>query len=228
MCPDEKVQAGDDGVVYRYASEWIHKLEGEARWRLYWQQQKLMDNLVRPGQTLLEIGPGNGFTSGYLRHRGLDVTTLDIDPDKHPDIVANVATCEFPRTYDAVLAFEVFEHIPFDKFEQVVERLAGVAREYVFLSLPRNELVPFRLSLKLGARRREHSVEWRRLEGKIREIHHFWELDCGDTTLARVERLFTSHGFRIERRQTSGKYRFFALRAPRSEPAGSDEVATSG
>jgi hypothetical protein len=227
MCPDEKLQA-DDGIVYRYASEWIHKLERESRWRLYWQQQKQMDGLLRPGQTLLEIGPGNGFTSGYLRGQGFEVTTLDIDPGKRPDIVANVATYDFPRTYDAVLAFEVFEHIPFDKFEQVVHRLAGVARDYVFVSLPRNELVPFRLSLKLGARRREHSLEWRRLEGRIRETHHFWELDCDDTTLARVERLFTDCGFRIERRSTSGKYRFFALRAPRREPAGGDGVAASG
>jgi Methyltransferase domain len=227
MCPDEKWQA-DDGVVYRYATDWIHKLEKEHRWRLYWQQQKLIDGLLRPGQALLEIGPGNGFTSGYLRDRGFEVTTLDIDPDKHPDIVANVATYEFPHAFDSILAFEVFEHIPFDKFEQVVRRLAGVARDYVFLSIPRNELVPFRVSLKLGARRREHSVEWRRLEGRIRETYHFWELDCGDTTLARVERLFASCGFRIERRATSGKYRFYALRAPHREPAGGDEVAASG
>ncbi|HEY5386947.1 MAG TPA: methyltransferase domain-containing protein [Thermoleophilia bacterium] len=214
MCPDEKSQT-DDGVVYRFASEWITKLEGEGRWRLYWQQQKLMEDLVRPGQELLEIGPGNGFTSGYLRDRGFDVTTLDIDADKHPDIAANIVTYDFPRRYDAVLAFEVFEHIPFEKFEEVVGRLAKAAREYVFISLPRNELVPFRLSLKLGSRRREHGVEYRRLEGKIREVHHFWELDHGDTTVARVERLFASCGLHIERRRNSGKFRYYALRAPR-------------
>ncbi len=211
--PDERTQT-DDGVVYRFAAEWITKLEGEDRWRLYWRQQKLMDGLLRPGQTLLEIGPGNGFTSRYLRDRGFAVTTLDIDPEKHPDIVANVATYDFPETYDAVLAFEVFEHIPFDKFEQVVERLARTARELVFVSLPRNDLVPFRIALKLGARRRQRTFEVRRLEGRIRERHHFWELDHGETTTARVEQVFRASGFAIARRAPYGKYRFYALRGP--------------
>jgi hypothetical protein len=204
----------DEGVVYRYASDWITKLEGQERWRLYWFQQKLMDGVLRPGSTLLEIGPGNGFTSGYLRGKGFPVTTLDIDAEKRPDIVANVATYDFPETYDAVLAFEVFEHIPFDKFERAVRRLAGATREYVFLSLPRNELVPLRLSLKLGARRRQRTFEVRRLEGTIRESHHFWELDHGETTSVRVERVFESAGFRVVRRARCGKYRFYALKSP--------------
>ena len=225
MCPEDKSQT-DDGVVYRFHAEWIDKLEGESRWRQYWRQQKLMDGLLQSGQTLLEIGPGNGFTSSYLRRQGFDVTTLDIDPDKHPDIVANVATYEFPQSYDAVLAFEVFEHIPFEKFEQVVRRIAAVAGDYVFLSLPRNEQVPFRLALKLGARRREHAVEWRRLEGRIRETHHFWELDHGETSVARVDRLFADCGFHIERRQRNGKYRFYALRAPRRDAEAEDRSSS--
>ena len=226
MCADEKTQT-DEGVVYRFSSDWIRRLEGESCWRLYWHQQKLMDGLLQPGQTVLEIGPGNGFTSDYLRARGFHVTTLDIDPDKSPDIVANAATYDFPDRYDVVLAFEVFEHMPFDKFEQVVRRLAETARGHLFVSLPRNDLVPFRVSLKLGARRREHALEWRRLEGSIREIHHFWELDSGDTTTARVEQLFTGCGFRIERRLRRGKHRFFALQAPHHEPprAGASSTA---
>jgi len=91
---------------------------------------------VRPGQALLEIGPGNGFTSGYLRGQGFEETTLDIGPGKHPGIVANVATFDFPRADVAVLACEVF----------------------------------------------------------------------------------ATCGFRIERRQTGGTFRFYALRAPRREP----------
>jgi len=101
---------------------------------------------VRPGQALLEIGPGNGFTSGYLRGQGFEETTLDVGPGKHPDIVAGVAAYDLPGAYDAVLAREVF----------------------------------------------------------------------------------ASCGFRIELRRTSRKFRFYALRAPRREPAGGDGVAASG
>lgn len=208
----------DDGVVYRYASEWIRKLESEDRWRLYWRQQQLMDGLLTPGQSLLEIGPGNGFTSSYMRSRGYKVTTLDIDPEKHPDIVANIVTYPFPDQYDAVLGFEIFEHIPFDKFQEVLRRLAQVARQYVFVSLPRNDLVPFRISLKIGARRRQHTFEIRRVEGRIRESRHFWELDCGDTSRRRVEALFGECGFRVVRHTRQGKYHFYALRSPGASP----------
>jgi len=205
----------DDGTVYCFSSHWINDLEAENRWRLYWQQQKLMDGLLEPGQSLLEIGLGNGFTADYLRSHKYTVTTLDIDAGKHPDIIANVAAYDFPDSFDSVLAFEVFEHIPYDKFAAVLERLTRTARRYVFLSLPRNELVPLRVSLKLGAWRREHTWEYRRLEGRIRDAHHHWELDHGETTLARTERLFARCGFSLVRHVKKGKYHFFALGAPR-------------
>ena len=214
MDTDDRSQT-DDGVVYSYNSRWISKLEGESRWRMYWQQQQLMDGLIAPGDELLEIGPGNGFTSNYLRSRGFAVTTLDIDEGKRPDIVANIVKYDFPTACDAILAFEVFEHIPYEEFEKVVPRLAAAARGHVFLSLPRNELVPFRISLKLGGRRREHTFERRRLEGMIRETHHFWELDHGDTTVSRVEALFAHSGLAVVRRASKGKFRYYALKTPK-------------
>ena len=52
-----------EGAEYRYSSHWIHELEGETHWRLYWRQQKLMQDLVREGDRVLEIGVGTGFTA---------------------------------------------------------------------------------------------------------------------------------------------------------------------
>jgi hypothetical protein len=48
----------------------------------------------------------------------MQVTTLDFAPGMKPDIVANMLTYEFPNQYDAVMAFEVFEHVPFEKFAE--------------------------------------------------------------------------------------------------------------
>ena len=68
-----------------------------------------MEGLLAEGDTVLEIGPGSGFTSNYLRSKGIAVTTLDIDPAKHPDIVANVVEYEFPEPHDAAnAAIETF------------------------------------------------------------------------------------------------------------------------
>ena len=88
---DEKKQIVN-GIIYRYSTSWIYKLETEQHWRLYWHQQKLMEGKVKPGDSVLEIGVGTGFTANYLRSKGVNVTTLDIDADKKPDIVANIVT----------------------------------------------------------------------------------------------------------------------------------------
>ena len=127
-----------EGVEYRYSSGWTHGFESETRWRLYWRQQKLMRDLLAPGDRVLEIGIGTQFVANYLRSKGISVTTLDIDADKHPEIVANIALYEFPTSYDAILAFQVFEHMPYEDFEAVLPRLAAAARRQVFISVPRN------------------------------------------------------------------------------------------
>ena len=85
-----------EGVEYRYSSGWTHGFESETRWRLYWRQQKLMRDLLAPGDRVLEIGIGTQFVANYLRSKGISVTTLDIDADKHPEIVANIALLRVP------------------------------------------------------------------------------------------------------------------------------------
>jgi len=113
----------DSGTTYRYSSSWIYHLESADHWYLYWHQQKLMEGELKAGDRILEIGVGSGFTANYLRSKGYDVTTLDIDEEKKPDIHANIVTYDFPKDYDHVLAFEVFEHIPFNKFQGLVGRI---------------------------------------------------------------------------------------------------------
>ena len=83
------------GVEYKYSAEWIYDLESEEHWRLYWNQQKLMQNKVSSGDNVLEIGVGSGFTANYLKSKSINVKTLDIDRGKKPDIVANLVEYQF-------------------------------------------------------------------------------------------------------------------------------------
>lgn len=198
------------GVTYRYSTDWIRKLEGETHWRLYWRQQQLMDGLVKPDDELLEIGVGTQFTANYLRSKGVTVSTLDIDAEKQPDIVANVAAYDFPRSYDAILAFEVFEHLPFDDFRASLGRLAGASRRHVFLSLPRNRKVALDLRVKLP-KLRARQLQWRVRKGRIDEPYHVWEIDHGDITVESLEREFAAHGLRVERRNEAFDRLFYAL-----------------
>jgi hypothetical protein len=108
------------------------------RWTSYWYQ---IQSIVRTGaRTVLEIGVGSGVLSSYLRSRlGIQVTTFDCDESRGPDLVGDVRYLEAnvkPESFDAVVAFQVLEHLPFPDFELTLRQLARASRHSVLLSLP--------------------------------------------------------------------------------------------
>lgn len=200
-----------DGVEYKYGAEWTKTLEEKRHWEFYWYQQKLMEGLIIPGQDrILELGMGSGFAANYCRSKCLDITTLDIDEKKKPDIVANIVTYDFERRYDHVMAFEILEHIPYEQFERTIRKIPHFINNYAFISLPRNERVVFNLDLKLPKFKRV-SYQWRILKKKITVKAHHWELDYGEFTTRRIEALFADSGLRIARRMSCNYIRFYAL-----------------
>lgn len=114
-----------DGLAYRSAE----------RWMSYFHQRELV---ARAGASrVLEVGVGSGVLARELRARGLEVTTLDIAEDLAPSIVGSVLAIPLPDgSYDATLAFEVLEHIPFDDVPKALGELARVSRKHVIVSLP--------------------------------------------------------------------------------------------
>ena len=52
-----------DGTKYIYSSDWIYSLENLSLWNYYWYQQKILQDKIKKGDTILEIGVGSGFTS---------------------------------------------------------------------------------------------------------------------------------------------------------------------
>ncbi len=204
------------GVEYKYSSEWIYDLESEQHWRLYWYQQKLMQNKIHSGDNVLEIGVGSGFTANYLKSKGVNVKTLDIDRGKKPDVVANLVEYPFPERYDHILAFEVFEHIPFIEFKDVIKKISNICKKHVFLSVPRNERLWFQIDIQfpiIG----QKEIRFATLKNKVTEPAHFWEIgdgsvsiqdfqqtlvECGLTILAKMKRfsrLFYDLGVNRER-----------------------------
>jgi len=200
-----------DGVEYPRSSSWIKELEAEDHWRLYWRQQHLMNSLICPGNQLLEIGPGTGFTTDYLRSKGFEVTTLDFDSGKSPDIVANIVEYSFADKYDAILAFEVFEHIPFDKFQEVLPRVASACRQYCFFSIPQNRKTPFYFELKLP-KLKPFRWDWSVKRGRPMSAYHFWEIGFNGVSLDDVEMLVASSGLEILHRDEMFERLFFACR----------------
>ena len=114
------------------------KYDDLERFIYYYYQTSLVQEFIESDtNTILEIGKGNGFFSDYLKKLGYNVTTCDFDKDLQPDIVADIRNLPFKEnSFDAVTAFEVLEHIP---FEDVPQALAGIARsskKYAIISLP--------------------------------------------------------------------------------------------
>jgi 2-polyprenyl-3-methyl-5-hydroxy-6-metoxy-1,4-benzoquinol methylase len=108
------------------------------RWMSYWHQIRVV-LAVRP-KTVLEIGPGSGVFRSYLRSAGVAVKTLDIDKTRDVDFVADITkldeTLPAGMTFDAICAFQVLEHLPFDQFETCLQNIARRANPHVFISLP--------------------------------------------------------------------------------------------
>ena len=121
------------------------------RWMSYWHQLRAV-LAVRP-RRVLEIGAGSGVFRHTLQHAGVEVTTVDLDPTRGPDVVGDVARLDdvLPagRTFDAVCAFQVLEHLPLADFDGCLAQLARRAAPHVFLSLPYRGL-RVRLSLWWG------------------------------------------------------------------------------
>jgi len=81
----------------------------------YWHQiNEIME--LNP-KKVLEIGVGNGFVSKYLKERGVNVITLDIDERLKPDAVGSVLDIPFSESsFDVVTCYEVLEHLPYENY----------------------------------------------------------------------------------------------------------------
>lgn len=166
-----------DGFELSFSANWIKHLEAQEHWVFYWHQARLIEDRVSQESNMLEIGVGTKFLSNYLISRGRRVTTLDIDDHKQPDHVEDASSFDYSAlNLDTVIAFEMFEHLPFPLFSRVIERLAECGVGQIIFSIPWCEKKLFRGQLKLprmNPYRFSLTVPWR----KVTTVNHFWELD---------------------------------------------------
>ena len=166
-----------DGFELSFSSNWIKHLEGQEHWGFYWHQARLIEDRIPEANQILEIGVGTKFLSNYLVSRGRSVTTLDIDEDKRPDYVEDASSFDYAAlNLDTVIAFEIFEHLPFPLFCRVIERLSECGVNQIVFSVPWCEKKLFRGQIKLprmNPYRFALTVPWR----KVSTVNHFWELD---------------------------------------------------
>jgi ubiquinone/menaquinone biosynthesis C-methylase UbiE len=118
------------------------------RWASYYHQ--LREVLVSSPKSILEVGGGDGVLESYIKRNIADAiyTSVDIAEDLNPDVVAAIDALPFAdASFDVVCAFEVLEHIPFEKFEKALGELLRVSKKRVLISMPHFG-PPFALSFK--------------------------------------------------------------------------------
>jgi len=207
-----------DGHEVVYSPDWINDLESEIHFNWYYHQAELVYSNCTRDQKILEIGIGTGLLSDLLKKRGWDLITLDIDEEKRPDIVGNAVDFDYlANSIDVVLAFEIFEHIPYSTFEKVVQKLAEAKVQAVYFSLPWNERELLDFSFKMPKLNRKN---WRLSlgRGEIATTAHFWELSKRGKNISRkklvslptIMDLFERHGFVLTEKKKVGLIQYFS------------------
>ncbi|MFC1802247.1 class I SAM-dependent methyltransferase [Patescibacteria group bacterium] len=106
------------------------------RWVSYYHQ--ISEILKLKPNSVLEVGVGDGFLRDYFRNSSnIFYQSLDLAEDLNPDIVGSVESIPLKEnSFDVVVAFEILEHLPFDKFEKSLIELRRVSKKDVLISLP--------------------------------------------------------------------------------------------
>lgn len=114
----------------------FHSYCGSDRWLSYYHQ---IDEVLKlKPKNILEIGVGDGVFKNYVKSNTMiDYKNLDIAEDLNPDVVGSIEDISFPdNSFDVVCAFEILEHLPFEKFEKSIKELSRVSKKDVIISLP--------------------------------------------------------------------------------------------
>jgi hypothetical protein len=208
-----------DGQEVCFASEWIYELEKEIHFNWYYHQAEMVYKNLNRDQKILEIGLGTGLLSDLLKRRSWNINTLDIDEDKRPDFCESAVDFDYKNhDIEAVLAFEIFEHIPFATFNKVVEKLYRSEVKRICFSLPWCEREVLSFSLKIL---KLPKIQWglRIPKRKIHTKAHFWELSSVEMVqgeekqlikLQTMLSLFAGYGYSVDVGKKIGYIQYFS------------------
>lgn len=171
----------------------------------YYNQKRIINGLGKSVKNILEVGIFNSLFSQILALEGYQVTRADFDSTLNPDLILNLQTdFEIPSDkFDAIVLFQVLEHIPYEDFENAVKRLAAATKKYLVISLPYNTLY-FTLQLHFSfTRHRPRNLLlqvpkfWS--TKPVTPDEHYWEIGLKGYPKKRIVQSLEKTGLKLRR-----------------------------
>lgn len=193
------------------------------RWASVWYQ--LRETLELQPKSVLELGPGPGIFKAAIAQYGIDVKTLDHDPDLQPDYVGAASEMPFDdESWDLVCAFQMLEHLPYEDSLKAVREMRRVAERYLLISLP-DRTPSLRLLLDapwVGVRQARFDLPnpWSREH--LFNGEHYWEIGKRGYPVRRIIEDFKACDLTLRKTFRAGEiayHRFFVFeRIPSNAP----------
>lgn len=159
----------------------------------YWQLKEVLALMPR---SVLEVGVGDRVFGDFIKNNtAVSYTSVDVAADLHPDVVGSILTLPFAdRSFDVVCAFEVLEHLPFEKFNLALAELCRVASTHVVISIPHfGPMVSFSLKIPfLPQVRAAFKIPFPKKH--IFNGQHYWEIGKRGYPLSLVRTKLSAHG----------------------------------
>jgi ubiquinone/menaquinone biosynthesis C-methylase UbiE len=192
------------------------------RWNSVWHQ---LDEILKlEPASVLEIGPGPGTFKSIAHSMGLNVKTLDLDPELKPDILGSATSMPLPDAdFDIVCAFQMLEHLPYVEALKAFSEMARVASRYIVISLPDSRPVwRYRIFVpKIGVfDRLLPRPFWRPVQHQF-DGQHYWEVNKAGHSLEKLLRDFSLSGKLIKTYRVAENpyHRFFVFNVSAKPPA---------
>jgi len=165
------------------------------RWASVWHQ--IDETLIAKPSRVLEVGPGPGLFKAVGNKIGLNIETLDLDADLSPDYVASVFDMPFENNaFDVVCAFQMLEHLPYEKSLIAFKEMVRVSSGKVIISLPDSEIRwPVSIHIpRFGMVKFSIPKPILRAKIHVYDGEHYWELNKKGYSLNKIISDFCSVG----------------------------------